>query len=107
LKQIISTLTSKGQVTVPAEVRHHLGVREGDKILFVVDDEGNVHVEVPQYATLESLVGAAGSLPEPLTWEQVMEIVDKERVGKYAQGQGSDGGDSGGESSEGRGGGHA
>lgn len=31
-------VTSKGQVTIPKEVREALGVREGDSLLFEVED---------------------------------------------------------------------
>ena len=33
-----STISSKGQVTVPIEVRHRLGLREGDRVEFVYED---------------------------------------------------------------------
>lgn len=33
-------ITSKGQVTVPREVRRVLGVRTGDKLLFESDGQG-------------------------------------------------------------------
>jgi AbrB family looped-hinge helix DNA binding protein len=36
-------ITSKGQITVPIEVRRLLGVREGDRLLFESDSEG-VHI---------------------------------------------------------------
>lgn len=35
-----ATLTSKGQITVPREVRRALGVRSGDKLLFESDGKG-------------------------------------------------------------------
>lgn len=38
--QIEATLTSKGQITVPREVRRRLGLQTGDKLLF--EDEGEV-----------------------------------------------------------------
>jgi len=34
-----ATITSKGQITVPREVRQFLGVREGDRLLF--ESEGS------------------------------------------------------------------
>jgi len=34
-----ATMTSKGQITVPREIRRRLGVREGDKLEF--EDNGN------------------------------------------------------------------
>jgi AbrB family looped-hinge helix DNA binding protein len=33
-------ITSKGQITVPREVRRMLGVRPGDRLLFESDDKG-------------------------------------------------------------------
>lgn len=33
-------LTSKGQITVPREVRRLLGIRAGDRLLFESDEEG-------------------------------------------------------------------
>jgi AbrB family looped-hinge helix DNA binding protein len=36
-------ITSKGQITIPLEVRRLLGVRAGDKLLFE-SDEGGVRV---------------------------------------------------------------
>lgn len=35
-----ATITSKGQITVPREVRRVLGVRAGDRLLFESDGEG-------------------------------------------------------------------
>jgi antitoxin PrlF len=35
-----ATITSKGQVTVPREVRRLLGVRTGDRLLFESDGDG-------------------------------------------------------------------
>ncbi|MGC2636701.1 MAG: AbrB/MazE/SpoVT family DNA-binding domain-containing protein [Acidobacteriaceae bacterium] len=37
--QIEATLTSKGQITVPREVRRRLGLQTGDKLLFEEDGE--------------------------------------------------------------------
>jgi antitoxin PrlF len=36
----ISTVTSKGQTTVPKPVRQALGIHAGDRIAFRVDDKG-------------------------------------------------------------------
>ena len=38
-----ATITSKGQITVPLEMRRILGVRAGDKLMFE-DDETGVRV---------------------------------------------------------------
>jgi AbrB family looped-hinge helix DNA binding protein len=79
MKEIISTITSKGQVTIPAEVRKYLGLETNDKIAFVIDDKGSVRLRVPRYPTVASLRGAAGSLKEPLPWEEVQKIAYEDR----------------------------
>lgn len=33
-----STISGKGQVTVPLEIRHRLGLKEGDRVEFVIED---------------------------------------------------------------------
>jgi antitoxin PrlF len=40
-----ATVTSKGQVTIPREVRRKLGVRKGEKVLFSEASEGRFWVE--------------------------------------------------------------
>lgn len=35
-----STVTTKGQVTIPVELRKRLGLRPGDQVGFVVEDDG-------------------------------------------------------------------
>ena len=39
-----ATLTTKGQITIPKEVREHLGVDTGDRLSFVVQNDGTVIV---------------------------------------------------------------
>ena len=33
----VSKVTAKGQVTIPVEMRRQLGIREGDKVVFIND----------------------------------------------------------------------
>ena len=35
----IAKVTSKGQVTIPVDVRRKLGIKEGDKVLFIEEGE--------------------------------------------------------------------
>ncbi len=79
MKEIISTVPSKGQVTIPAEVRKYLGIKTNDKIAFVIDQEGAVRLRGPRYTYISSLRGAAGSLSKPLSWQQMREIAQKDR----------------------------
>jgi antitoxin PrlF len=34
----IATMTSKGQITIPLEVRTQLGLRQGDRVEFALED---------------------------------------------------------------------
>ena len=38
----VATLTSKGQTTIPKQVREHLKLNPGDKLDFVIESEGRV-----------------------------------------------------------------
>jgi AbrB family looped-hinge helix DNA binding protein len=38
MQELTSTITSKGQVTIPAEIRTRLGLKRGDKVVFVLSD---------------------------------------------------------------------
>ena len=39
-----STLTSKGQTTIPKDVRKRLNLHPGDRLEFVIDEDGRVLV---------------------------------------------------------------
>ncbi len=46
-EELRARVTSKGQLTIPKEVRRALGIREGDNLLFeIADDGGEVRVRV-------------------------------------------------------------
>lgn len=40
----LATVTSKGQVTIPSEVRIKLGLQAGDRLDFRVNDDGSIAV---------------------------------------------------------------
>lgn len=52
-----STVTSKGQVTIPKEIRELLGVKEGDRLIFRLDDQGKVVVQPEVEGPLGRLPG--------------------------------------------------
>jgi AbrB family looped-hinge helix DNA binding protein len=80
MKEIVSTITSKGQVTIPAEVRRHLGVSINDKLTFVLEDSGEVRLKPPAYRKIADLRGAAGSLEQPRSWSELREIAREDRL---------------------------
>lgn len=80
MKEIVSTISSKGQVTIPAEVRRHLGVGRNDKLSFIIEPDGVVRLRAPRYPDIESLRGVAGSLEKPISWPEMQEIAREDRL---------------------------
>jgi antitoxin PrlF len=39
MREYVATITSKGQLTLPAAVRRQLGIDVGDKVAIVIEDE--------------------------------------------------------------------
>lgn len=64
-----ATLTTKGQVTIPKEVREHLGVATGDRLSFVVQEDGTVIVKpiTRHVRELSGLLQRAGQRPVSIT----------------------------------------
>jgi AbrB family looped-hinge helix DNA binding protein len=56
-----STLTAKGQTTVPREIREHLGLEPGDKIDYEIAPDGSVRLSVRKLSFADS----AGMLARP------------------------------------------
>jgi AbrB family looped-hinge helix DNA binding protein len=46
-------LTSKGQITIPLEVRERLGLDTGDRVDFIIRDSGEIVVEPATVDLLE------------------------------------------------------
>lgn len=57
-----SRMTTKGQVTIPIKIRQSLGLSQGDKVVFIVEDSG-VKIK-PSKSVVEATFGAlAGDQP--------------------------------------------
>jgi AbrB family looped-hinge helix DNA binding protein len=69
-----STITSKGQLTLPKEIRERLGVRQGDRVEFRTDPSGRVWVE-PATQDLMKLRGMFGPVERPRTQEELDEAI--------------------------------
>ncbi|MEI6806906.1 MAG: AbrB/MazE/SpoVT family DNA-binding domain-containing protein [Myxococcaceae bacterium] len=51
-----ATMTSKGQITVPKEVRQFLHLNSGDKLDFIIDREGEIRLKA-SYVHVSELKG--------------------------------------------------
>ncbi|NMG41985.1 AbrB/MazE/SpoVT family DNA-binding domain-containing protein [Chelativorans sp. ZYF759] len=67
-----SRLTSKGQTTIPAEVRDYLGLKPGDRIVYAMKD-GKVELRAKNLRAVD-LIGILGPPPAgPKTLEEIEE----------------------------------
>jgi AbrB family looped-hinge helix DNA binding protein len=79
-QEFISTITSKGQVTVPIEIRRALGLKPQDKVIFRVV-QGKVEVE-PLPMTLEEAYGSVPPLKTPEDFAAIRATVREERAAR-------------------------
>ena len=80
-----STITRKGQVTIPKTIRDRLGVKEGEKVLFVMRGE-EVVLKVVK-GTILDLRGSVKPSAHPEDFEKIRQSV-KQAVGKRVAGHG-------------------
>jgi antitoxin PrlF len=62
----LSTVTSKGQITLPKEVREHLHIGEGDRVDFQIEKDGSVRL-TPVSGSVRDLYGCLrrADVPSP------------------------------------------
>jgi AbrB family looped-hinge helix DNA binding protein len=76
-----TTVTSKGQVTIPKAVRDELGLRAGDRIAFRILDDGTVVVE-PETVDLLSLQGILKPERRGVSIDDMSEAIRQGAAGK-------------------------
>ena len=79
--EYISTVTSKGQVTIPAVIREKLGIGLRDKVIFrIVNDR--VEVE-PLPMTLDEAYGSVTPLSQPEDFDELRRLAREGRVARF------------------------
>ena len=71
----IAKVTSKGQITIPIDIRRKLGVKEGDKILFVEEGDRVVIMNSSMEALRRAQAAFAGEA-ERLGLEGEQDVAD-------------------------------
>lgn len=72
MREITTTITQRGQVTLPAEVQRLLGVKPRDRVSFAIEED-QVRL-VPARYTLESV---AGSVEPPTATEDLDSMIQE------------------------------
>ena len=71
----LAKLTSKGQLTIPVAIRKKLRLKEGDKVVFLSDDDG-VRVVNASVLALEKVQQAFAGEAERLGLKTEQDVVD-------------------------------
>ena len=69
-----ATVTSKGQVTIPVDVRTKLGLRPGSRLTFVPLDTGGYEIHL-EAASIQDLKGAVPRPSGLVTLEDMNEAI--------------------------------
>lgn len=71
----LTTLTKKGQVTIPVDIRHRLGLEPGDKLSFAIE-EGEIKVK-PVRSALDKSYGAVKPRKRPEDFAELERLAEE------------------------------
>ena len=83
MRRYTSSVSPKGQVTIPVEVRRRLRIGPRDRVTFEV--EGDDVRLVPSEYTLESAHASVPPLRHPMTYDELEQRVKDERVAELVR----------------------
>lgn len=72
-----TTLSSKGQVTIPVEIRNRLRLNTGDRVEFVFFDDSRVEM-IPQKGAVSALKGIVKWTRRPATLAEMDDAIAHE-----------------------------
>lgn len=67
---MIATLSSKGQITIPAAIREFLGIKTGDSIDFVFTKNETIEM-IPAHTPVQALRGLVQKPKHPVTLSEM------------------------------------
>ena len=76
---VFSKITSKGQTTIPIDVRERLGLKEGDQISFIFAKDGSIKIE-KRASALDVLGTLYDPDRKPISVEEMNEASDKAMI---------------------------
>ena len=75
-----ATVTSKGQITIPIEVRTELDLKPGDKVIFAKNPQGR-YVLYPKNGSVTALKGMFGKFERTVSIEEMNEAIARGGAG--------------------------
>ena len=71
-----ATITSKGQITIPKDIRDSMGLKSGDRIKFMQSEKGQTTF-LPISESIDDLKGIVPKPKNPVTIEDMNETIRK------------------------------
>ena len=81
----LAKISANGQITIPIEIRKHLGLKSGDKILFLQKYNGEITISNASAIAIEKAQKAFSGVAEMMditNEEDVQGLVDEVRYGE-------------------------
>ena len=75
MSEISATVTSKGQITIPLQVRQHLHLNQGDTVTFVLEDDHAILK--PAVSVVEATAGILGGPESALDAAELREAAEQ------------------------------
>ena len=72
----LSKISSKGQVTIPLEMRKRLQLTEGSKVAFITDENGRIYLANSSFLALKDVQAAFSGAAEALGIKDESEVAD-------------------------------
>ena len=76
-----ATLTSKGQITVPKPIRERLNIQPGDRIHFLIEDDGTITF-MPVKSDVRELKGILPKPKQPVSVEAMNAAIAEGGIGR-------------------------
>ncbi|GHV70934.1 AbrB family transcriptional regulator [Spirochaetia bacterium] len=80
----LAKITLRGQITIPVEIRKKLGVKDGDKVVFI-EDNGRIVVENSVRLALKDVQSAFRGEAERLGLKNEQDVVDMIKEVRWAR----------------------
>jgi antitoxin PrlF len=81
---MLSNVTTKGQVTIPAEIRNRFQIRPNDRVDFFIDGERIIITPVKTLKQLRGSIAAVGSSTIVMEREEAKRAVAERVTGEAA-----------------------
>ena len=84
MQELLTVVTRKGQITLPAEIRRSLGIKEGDKIAVSIADQQNARVMLrPVRSVAEMTFGAVPPRQRPEDIGELRDLFQESMAARY------------------------